>query len=187
MSDPDFRPNFSLPDWGQKPSATRVQDEENRENKRPSIDANSLDTKDENEHVVTKSMGTPGRKESIATKLGWSTTFTMDEDKRADLVFEALRRESVATQQRKESMAIEASIEAQRKKSVTFAAPKTNNASRKSRGPEIQSESFAESGSPLDDGFSLQALRSKSDSNDSLYPSKDISDQAQRSMSIAGV
>lgn len=146
------------------------------------------------ESIATESVGTPGRKESVATKLGWSTTFTMDEDKRASLVFQALRRESVAVEQRKESMAIEASIEAQRKesiaieasveakrkKTVTFLSPKSNSDSKKSRGFDSQSQGLSEPGSPVGNGITTQALRSKNDSD------KDLSDQAQRSLSIAG-
>ncbi|MCJ1268646.1 hypothetical protein MMC22_008534 [Lobaria immixta] len=186
MSDPDFRPNFSLPDWGQTTSKTRTHDEEDKENTTPSIDAKVGDTKDEKKCVATNAAGTPGRRESLGTKLGWSTTFTMDEDKRASLVFEALRRESVAAAQRKESMAIEASIEAQRKKSVAFASPPTNATSKKSRGPEFRGESIAEPGSPMDKSFTTHAFRSASDGNDSHHPSKRISDQEQRRMSIAG-
>ena len=190
MSNPDFRPNFSLPDWGQTVSKTRVQDAESSENKRPSIDANLVDTNDGKECDAPKSASTPGRKESVATKLGWSTTFTMDEDKRASLVFEALRRESVAAEQmrqRKESMAIEASIEAQRKKSVTFASPNSNSVPKKPQGRELQKERLATPRFAMDDSFTSQASRGKSDRTDSHYSSKEMSDQEQRSMSLAGV
>lgn len=185
MSDSNFRPNFNIPDWGQTGSKTRIQDQDNKENRQP-LDNPFADPKDENEGIAANSGSTPGRKESVATKLGWSTTFTMDEDKRSSLVSEALRRQSVAVAQRKESMAIEAAIEAQRKKSAIFVSPKTNSASGKSGGLESRSGSLVEPGSPMDDGFSPQALRSKSDSNDPLFPGKDINDQEQRSMSIAG-
>lgn len=185
MPDSDFRPNFNIPDWGQTGSKTRIQDQDDKENRRP-IENPFADPKDENEGIAAKVGSTPGRKESVATKLGWSTTFTMDEDKRSSLVSEALRRESVAVEQRKESMAIEAAVEAQRKKNATFVSPKTNRASKKSGGVESQSGSLVEPSSPMNDGFSTQALRSKSDSDDPLYPGKDISDQEQRSMSIAG-
>lgn len=184
MSDSDFRPNFSLPDWGQTTSKTRVRDEEDKENRRPGIETKLVDTDDEKQSVATKSADTPGRKESVATKLGWSTTFSMDEDKRASLVFEALRRESVAAQQRKESMAIEASIEAQRKKNEAFLSPPIKGASTKSRGPELQSPNVAEPGPRMDKGFKL---RGNSDGKDPHYPSKKISGEEQRNMSKAGM
>lgn len=190
MPSPDFRPNFSLPDWGQTASKTRVGDAEKSENRRPSIDAKLVDTNDGKECDAPKTVDTRGRKESVATKLGWSTTFTMDEDKRASLVFEALRRENVAAEQvkqRKESMAIEASIEAQRKKSVTFASPNPNSVPKKPQGCELQKESLATPRFAMDDSFTSQARRSKSDGADSHHPSKEMSDQEQRSMSIAGV
>ena len=162
MSDSDFRPNFSFPDWGQTPSKARVRDEENKENRRPGIDTKLVDTDDEKQSIATKSADTPGRKESVATKLGWSTTFSMDEDKRASLVFEALRRESVAAQQRKESMAIEASIEAQRKKNEAFLSP------------------------PMSPNVAEPGPRN-SDRKDPHYPSKNISGKEQRNMSKAGM
>lgn len=130
-----------------------------------------MDTKDEKDSVAAKSTVTTGRKESVATKLGWSTTFTMDEEKREGLVKEALRRESVAAQQRKESMAIEATIEAQKKKKAIFVSPNIMNTKK----------------SQMDHGFSTQTLRSKSDSDGPLDTSRPTSDHVERSKSIAGM